>query len=214
MLLKRSLLAAVAAGSLLAAGAAQAATFTLADLVSGGGTTSFTSDDGTLTFSDFSVTKTKKMSGDLSLYVITTTQSGYILTSSEFTVNSGGLRQLDLGYKVTGSSAIVQASLDIAGTRTSGRAKVEKDIDDAGSDQGTFLLAALLEGGSTLNDSDQFSPGALSFDVSEQIRIKKVASITSITDSYQVVPEPTTLSLLGAGIAGLTWLGRRRTHRA
>ena len=211
---KISILAALAGMSLLAAGAAQAATFTLADLVSGGGTTSFTSDDGTLTFSDFTVTKTKKLSSNLSQYTITTTANGYILTSSEFTANTGGLRKLDLSYKVTGTSAIVQASLDIAGTRTSGRAKVEKDIDDPASDEGTFLLAYLLASGSVLTDSDQFSPGAMSFDVDEQIRIKKVSSITSITDSYQVVPEPTTLTLMGAGLVGLAWMGRRRAVRA
>lgn len=209
-----SFLAVLAGASLLAAGSAQAATFTLADLVSGGGTASFTSDDGTLTFSDFAVTKTKKLSSDLSQYTITTTANGYVLTSSEFTANTGGLRKLDLSYKVTGTSAIVQAALDIVGTRTSGRAKVEKDIDDPASDEGTFLLAYLLGSGSVLSDSDQFSPGALSFEVDEQIRIKKVSSITSITDSYQVVPEPTTLTLMGAGLAGLAWMGRRRAIRA
>jgi hypothetical protein len=183
-------------------------------LVSGGGTTSFTSDDGTLTFSDFAVTKTKKLSSDLSLYTITTTADGYVLTSGEFDAASGGLRRLDLSYKVTGTSAIVQASLDIAGSRTTGKAKVEKDIDDPASDEGTFLLAYLQSSGSSLSDSDTFSPGALSFEVDEQIRLKKVSSITSITDSYQVVPEPTTLSLISVGLAGLAWIGRRRSIRA
>jgi hypothetical protein len=183
-------------------------------LVSGGGTASFTSLDGTLTFSDFAVTKTKKLSSDLSLYTITATDDGYTLTSGEFDAATGGLRRLDLSYKVTGTSAIVQASLDITGSRTTGKAKVEKDIDDANSDEGTFLLAYLQSSGSVLTDSDTFSPGALTFEVDEQIRLKKVSSISSITDSYQVVPEPTTLSLIGAGLAGLAWIGRRRTIRA
>ena len=210
MLLRGSVLS-LAAASLLFAAGAQGATFTLADLVAGGGTSSFTSDDGQLTFSNFEVTRTKNLSDDLSQYTITTTSDGFVLTSSEFDAQAGGLRKLDFSYTVTASSPIVQAALEMEGSRTTGRAKVEKDLELSGDEEGgTFLLTYMTAAGSSLSDSDEFSPGATSIDVDAQVRIKKVSSITSITDRYQVVPEPGTLALVSAGMAGLFLLGRRR----
>ena len=213
MFLRALVLTAASGGLLLAAGSARAASFTLADLVAGGGTTSFTSDDGMLTFSGFDVTRMRRLSTDLSLYVVTTTQTGFVLSSSEFDAATGGLRKLDFEYTVTASSPIVQAALDLDAARTTGRVMVTKDVDNPASDEGTFLLTLLTGGRSLLSDSDQFSPGvpgALSFEVEESIRLKRAASIAEITNSFQVVPEPAPAALLGAGIAGLTWIGRRR----
>lgn len=203
----RSMSVAAIGGALLVAASAEAATFTLADLVGG---TTFSSDDGTLTFSDFHVTKTSKLSSDLSKYTITTTADGFTLSSSELAASSGGLRKLNFDYRVTASIPIVQVALDVQGSRTTGKFKVEKDIEDPSSDEGTFLLAFMSGSHSSLSDSDQFSPGAMSFDVDEQVRIKKESTISSITDSFQVVPEPGVLMLFGAGITGLFVLGRRR----
>jgi hypothetical protein len=196
-----------ALASLLLAVGAQAATYSLADLVGG---TTFQSDDGTLTFSNFQVSRTKNLSSDLSLYTVTTTANGFMLTSSEFDGQTGGLRKLDLSYTVTGGSAIVQAALDLAGTIDSGRIKVQKDIEVQGSDEGTFLVA-LLRGDATLtSDSDQFETGGAAFDVEESIRIKKISTLDSVTNSFQAVPEPGTLALFASGIAGLALIGRRR----
>jgi hypothetical protein len=201
----------VLVGALLGlSGAANAATFTLDQLVNGG---SFVSDDGTLTFSDFKVTKTKRLSGNLADYTVTVLGDGFMLSSGEFTANTGGLRKFDLSYKVTANQgAITGASMDSVGSSTSGKVKIEKDIEDLLSDEGTFLLNLIRSGSSILSDSDSFSaPGVVSFDVEEQIRIKKVSSLTSVSNHYTVVPEPVELSLLAAGLAGLTWLGRRRS---
>ena len=210
MSLRGLALCAASCALLLAAGSTRAATFTLADLVSGGGTSSFTSDDGVFTFSDFDVTRTHKLSSDLSLYVVTTTQSGFVLTSSEFDAATGGLRKLDFTYTVTASSPIVQAALDLDAARTTGRVLVTKDIDDPASDEGTFLLTSVKGGGAILSDSEQFSPGALAFEVEERVRLKRVSSIAGITNSFQAVPEPAPAALLSAGLAGLAWIGRRR----
>lgn len=204
----RSMSVAALGGALLVAASAQSATFTLADLVAGG---TFTSDDGKLTFSDFEVTKIKKLSGNLSLYTITTTLDGFTLSSPELTATAGGLRKLNFGYTVTASTPILQAGLDVTGTAATGRFKVEKDIDDPLSDEGTFLVALKTQNREELSDSDQFSTGALSFAVEEQVRIKKQSEISSITNSFQLVPEPGTLLLLGTGIAGLFAIGRKRT---
>lgn len=211
MCLRVFVFAAIFGASMLAMGSARAATFTLADLVAGGGTTSFTSDDGTLTFGDFEVTRLKRLSGDLSRYVITTTANGFALTSTEFDVAGGGLRKLGLSYTVTATSPIVQAALDLDATVDTGKVLVVKDLDAHQSDDGSFLVARVTGAKLDPSDSDQFAPGVLSFDVEESLRIKRVARVDAITNSFQVVPEPTAAVLLGAGLGGLVWLGRRRS---
>jgi hypothetical protein len=207
--MKRLMIALLAA--LLVGGSASAATFTLDELVNGS-VTSFTSGNGLLTFSDFDVTRLKRLSGNLSEYTITVLADGFMLTSPHLSANSGGLRKLDLTYRVTAiSGLIVGADMTMDATRTSGRVKVEKDIEELGpGDQGTFLLLLLRNNASILSDSDTFTPGAASFVVEEAIRIKKVSSLNSLSNRYTVsVPEPAEFSLLATGLIGLAVLGRR-----
>jgi hypothetical protein len=201
---------------LLIVSPAVAATYTLNDLVNGS-VDSFVSGDGSLTFSNFDVKRLKKLDGNLSNYTVTTTATGFELSSPAFAATSGGLKRLDLSYTVKGNSGklIVGAQMELDGSATSGRVKVEKDIEDPtpNSDQGTFLLTLLQSNRSFLTDSDTFSPGAAQFDVDESIRIKKVATLNWVRNTYTAVPEPTELALLAAGLSGLAWLGRRRAIR-
>jgi hypothetical protein len=200
----------VLAAMLLLVSPAGAVSFTLDELVNGS-VHSFQSDNGLLTFSDFEIEKLKKLSGDLSLYIVTVVDDGFELSSSAFTANSGGLKKLNLTYKVTANSGlIIGASMVMDATRETGRVKVEKDIEDPNSDQGTFLLTLLTGSNSILSDSDTFD-GAASFKVEEAIRIKKISTLNSVRNSYTVVPEPAELSLLVAGLSGLAWIGRRRS---
>jgi hypothetical protein len=200
----------LAALLLLCASTAGAVTYTLQDLVTGNAT--FVSGDGTLTFSDFNVTQTKKMSSDLSLYIVTVLDDGFSLSSAEFTANGGGLRKFDMSYKVTAASGttISGAGMAMDATRTTGRVKAEKDLEDPNSDEGTFLLTLLRNNRSDLADSDTFGPGVTVLEVEEAVRIKKVSAINSLDNTYTVVAEPEVLSMLSLGLAGLVWTGRRR----
>jgi len=196
---------------LLIVSPATAATYTLNDLVNGS-VASFTSDNGQFTFSDFDIQRLKKLDGNLSNYTVTTTATGFELSSPAFAATRGGMKKLDLSYTVTatGIPLIIGAEMEMDASATSGRVKVEKDIEDADvdSDQGTFLLTLLQKNRSILTDSDTFSPGAVEFNVEESIRIKKNSTLNWVRNTY--VPEPTELALLAAGLSGLAWMGRRR----
>jgi hypothetical protein len=183
-----------------------AATYTLNDLVNNG--TSFTSDDGKLTFHDFDIQRLKKLDGNLSNYTVTTTATGFELSSPAFAATKGGMKKLDLSYTVTatGTPLITGAEMEMDASVTSGRVKVEKDIEDAQSDQGTFLVTLLQKNRSLLTDSDTFSPGSTEFHVEESIRIKKNSTLNWVRNT---MPEPTALTLLAAGIA-VGRMGRRR----
>ena len=196
------------------AASAAAATFSLQDLVDGT-VTSFQSDNGQLTFSDFDVTKLKKLSNNLELYTVTTVDDGFVLTSTEFTATTKGLKKLNLTYVVRANAdaLITGAEMEMAASRQSGRVKVEKDIEGIGNDdEGTFLLTLLRNGRSDLVDSDTFEPGSVAFEVEEAIRIKRVATLEFVRNSYSTnVPEAPVLSLMLAGVAGLAAYGRRRS---
>lgn len=208
--LKRTLLILVLA---LVASGASAVSYTLDQLVNGS-VSSFTSENGKLTFSDFDITRLKGLSGDLTQYTVTVLADGFELSSPNFEATSGKLKKLDLTYRVTGTSAIVGAAMTMDATRETGRVKVEKDIEEPGAGtQGTFLLTLLRNNASLLSDSDTFNPGATTFVVEEAIRIKKVSVLHSVTNTYTVaVPEPAELTMLTAGLGGLIWLGRRRSQ--
>jgi len=78
---------------------------------------------------------------------------------------------------------------------------------------GTFLFGALAPGGSNLNEYDIDIPGTLTGTNFLQILREDHGGVTGydiLVTADQSVPEPSSLLLLGAALAGLGWFRRRR----
>ncbi len=179
------------------------ASLTLEDLEGGA---SFESLNGTLLFTDFSITTTGSVSSPLSDYEVVALGSGFEVIGawSAFSGESGTMR---IEYTVTPSIPLTQALLSFNCSAAEGREAVVTES------VGPFAAREVYarEGGVSLLDSAGLPGVGLSLIVVKDIGVTSVpggvAQISVI--SQQVVPEPGTAGLLLLGAGSLLLLRRR-----
>lgn len=217
------------AGLALVIGAsATANALTLHDLVVGG--QSFNSGNGTLTFSGFQATLTPTLDLDLTHYDVAVTATGFQLTGA-FGVADGELGDMFLRYTVTATQDLINgASLFFNGQTLPAipglAASIAEDYFTAPLQLPTLgsLFVARTGGGLDVNSASLtfVSPHA-SIYVEKDILVDSrvlgpdqqpimgtVAAISVIRQDFTVVPEPGTMLMLAAGLAGLAMSGRKR----
>jgi hypothetical protein len=200
-----------------------ASALTLADLDLGL-TTSFTSLDGSLEFSEFQdITAGGGLNSNLANYTVVQLDGGFRIVGP-IAVAGGDTGALSLSYKV---SAVLPAQLmDGAYVFFNGAAFG----DDAFADLTSNLLGSMggsaIPGDGVLNllvtgdgtkikvDSSIFDP-ILEFFVDDVVvRVDSAgalaATVSAVDQRFSLVPEPTTGLMLGLGLFGLAAVGRRR----
>ena len=208
----RALYCALGLGAVLAT-TGSASALTLFDL-DGGGTPTFTTVSG-LTFSNFHATVVGGLSPDLSQYPVQPQTDGFLLSGPLF-VAGGGVGTLMLSYQVTAMAPIlVGASLSAPGLTigAGALAVVGESLFGPASEFLGSLSAYDIEGvGSIPSDSIPFGPVS-------QLSVAKSATLgggifaavpSSISQRFQLVPEPVSMLLLTMGLVGLAWWRPRR----
>ncbi len=217
------------AGLVLALGVGSAASaLTLHDLVVLG--QSFDSGNGTLTFSGFQATLTPTLDQDLTHYNVAVTATGFQLTGA-FGAADGELGDMFLRYTVAGKTdAINGASLFFNGQTLPAipglGASIAEDYFSAPLQLPTLgsLFVARTGGGLDVNSASlvfavpqqsiyvekDILVDARALNVDQQPILGTVAAISVIRQDFTVVPEPGTILMLGAGLAGLALSGRKR----
>jgi hypothetical protein len=209
--------------SLLSLGSAASA-LTLDELANGG--QSFVSGNGALTFGEFDVTASSGLDPDLTKYTIEVIDDGFELRGP---INAADGEQDDLfvAYSVTGSSAITGASLFFNGQTLPAvpgvAASVAEDFLDGANVLGSLFVARTGGGLDQPSATLQLASPTASLRVEKDILVDSrfdqipdstaaIASISLVRQQFEVavIPEPTTVLMLGAGLAGLAVAGRAR----
>jgi hypothetical protein len=197
--------AAWVAGAVLALGlqSGGAAALTLADLSEGG---SFTAANG-VTFDNFTIKVKGKLSSDLSDYEVIQTEDGFALGGSVAAGRgrNAGKGRIKLGFDVSSDDPSGLQGGEIGIDPGDDLVKVKKQLFD-GSKRIAKLLASSAGPLSDLVDLD----GASALHVKETIRLGGGFGGGSVMTSFEAVPEPSTVALLGLGLAATAALRRRR----
>jgi hypothetical protein len=199
------------------------------DVLVAGGT--LTSDGGDILFSGFAATANGDLSSDLSQYDISALsgQRGLVITGP-LSVSDGDAGTLNLVFDVTVQTAglfLDGAGLDFSGTIADvgglDFATVSEDLLDAPLPGGNPIagdaaLAVLAQSGNPVDfvgtDTAIFSPVS-SLHVVKVIDLftltaGQAVSITSIEQTFSVIPEPGTSALMAFGLLALGCVGRPR----
>lgn len=217
----------LALGLVLTLGASVSAhAFTLTDLVTNNG--SFVTSNGLL-FDNFTAIINGPLSHNLDHYTVTPTATGFDLTGA-FGVADGELGDMFLTYTVLATdNAIADATLFFngqtlpIGVTQIGASVAEDYFNGQGQLQGSNFVARTGGGLDQPLDTVVFAQpqvglyvekdilvDSLSLNGNQQPILGTIAAISLVRQSYGVVPEPGTMLLVTAGLAGLTIAGRKR----
>jgi len=226
----RKKLFSLAAGALAligASGQALATTVTLDTLVAGG---TLTSNDGTLTFSNFHATVSGTLSHNLADYSVQSLDAGFRMTGA-FIVADGMVGDMVLSYTATTNEGQQISDVNLFANATFNpktppvglAAGVSETVFPHGLNNpiGILSVAATSKGFADLTDSSSLAPPPLysSVDILKDIAVSSAAGgngsaahISVIDQNFTVTPEPGTLLLGSAGLLGLATLGRKRVR--
>jgi hypothetical protein len=206
-------LAAVLVIVALAAPAGPARALTLADV------DAFFSVDGTLFFSNFEVIQTGSLADlDLSSVLVVPTDKGFTLDPAGSLLASGGeLGDLLVRFDVDAELEIIAATLGFSAEVSGVGAGASVTETFAGIDNLQAFVFAIGEGPFHLEDRVIFDPALVHLRVTKDILLDSTtisgppgsAEIFSITQEFEVIPEPGTGILALIGLAGALLLRLR-----
>jgi PEP-CTERM motif-containing protein len=189
---------------------------TLDDLAAG---TSFSA--GALTFGHFAITATGSVDTNLADYQVQTLADGFRIVGG-FDAFDGDQGSMHISYEVTDSAA---GGVDGLGLRFDGAAVGKGSgtmvTDNAfGASNNQVVSANVFSsggGGAQLLNTASFSGPQTDLHVEEGILLKSVGlasgvAVSAVDDHFTAMPEPGTLFLLSAGMAGLFVMARKREN--
>lgn len=196
--------------------ASTAGALTLADLDDG---EVFDSGDHRITFSfdPGSVSITGDLSPDLTNYGVVILEHGFSIVGP-MGVSDGNVGDIALRYLASANDGFFDTAsifFNGAAVGNGALAAVAEDFIANGQLVGDLLVQVTGGGLSQKIDTTSFAPGITAFDVVKDIQIittdpAQIATISVLDQNFTVVPEPTTLAMLGLGLAVLAHRGSRR----
>jgi hypothetical protein len=206
---RRGAALALALAALLVSSKAQALSYTLQELTDG---TTASITVGSLTFSGFLANVQGALGSNLSAFSVEVVGTD-LQISGPFSVGAGQVGQLVVEYSVSSTVPFASASLTVDGAVTGGYAAVgEEWFNSSGGGLLAVTRVQLNPGDTHGTFSSPFPTNPGSLRVQKEITLVDGASLTGpIVQGYTVVPEPSIALLMGAGLAGLAFQGRRRS---